>query len=240
MDVGRTALTDGQSADAATRTAAIRPAGAPKPWHKPCFTALMTTTTTLRTVARAAMVAWILGSTSAMAQPYIGAHVGYADGEFTLSEPYNGTVDDRSMMLGVSGGFGFGRKWAIEGAAHIYEGFDGRATPCPAGQLCGPIVEAVDDNDLTVYRLALVRRAFIGKAQVYGQAGYYHARLDTRIPLPGDDFTENGLVLAAGIRWQIREPWDVSVEVSRLDNHVAQLTVGMGMGIRPRTERRAR
>jgi hypothetical protein len=201
----------------------------------------MTKTKTLRRVTRTApVVALILGSTTALAQPYIGAHVGYANGEFTLSEPYNGTVDDRSTMLGIAGGFGFGPKWAIEGAAHIYEGFDGRATPCIAGQVCPLLVQNVDDNDLTVYRLALVRRAFIGKAQIYGQAGFYHARLDTRIPLPGDDFTESGLVLAAGLRWQIREPWNVSVEVSRLDNHVSQLTVGMGMGIRPRTERRTR
>lgn len=175
-----------------------------------------------------------------MAQPYVGAQVGYANGKFTLGAPYNGTIDDGSMMLGIAGGVGFGPRWAVEGAAQIYNGFDGRATPCPGGEICSQLVQNVDDNNLTVYRLALVRRAFIGKAQIYGQAGYYHARLDTRIPLPDDDFTENGLVLAAGVRWDIREPWSVLVEISRLDNHVSQLGIGMGVGIRPRAERRRR
>lgn len=180
---------------------------------------------------RPACVLLLCSATPAAAQPYFTAQLGYGSADLSLGEPYNGVVDDRSIMGGVTGGVGFGRRWAIEGGVTIFGGFDGRATPCPSGQLCTQVIEPIGDNDMTLYHVAFVPRVSIGDWRLYAKAGYYHAQIDTEIELANDDFTENGVLLGAGVRWYVSEPWSVSLEASRLDDHVYQLGVGIGWGI---------
>lgn len=170
---------------------------------------------------------------AASAQPYVSANLGYASADFALGSPYNGIVDDRSVSYGVDIGLGFGRRWAIEAGVNGYGGFDGRATPCLAGAVCPLLIAPVSDNDITTYKLSLVPRINVGEVRLFGRIGYYRAKIDTEIDLPGNDFTENGLLLGAGVRWYFREPWSVSLEANRFDSNLYQITVGVGWGFRP-------
>jgi opacity protein-like surface antigen len=174
-----------------------------------------------------------VSATTAFAQPYVSGELGYASAQFALDAPYNGVVDDRSMMYGINLGFGFARRWALEAGLHGCEGFDGRATPCIDGAVCPLVVQHVDDNNVTVYHLAMVPRVNVGNVRLFGKAGYYHARIDTDIGLPDDRFKENGLLLGAGVRWYFSEPWSVSLEATRYDDNIYQLGVGVGWGIKP-------
>jgi hypothetical protein len=178
-----------------------------------------------------AVLALIAVSAVAHAQPYASARLGYANAEFALGAPYNGVIDDRSMLYGFTAGFGFGRRWAIEAGFDGYEGFDGYATPCVAGTSCPVLIQAVDDNDLSLFHLAFAPHVDLGKMRLFGKFGYYHGRIDTHIGLPDSDFTENGVLLGAGLRWHLREPWSMSLEATRFDDHVHQLTIGFGWGL---------
>ena len=170
----------------------------------------------------------ILSPTAAFAQVYAVAQLGYARADFPLGEPYNGVLDDSSIVYGVDVGFGF-RKWAAEIGWNGYGAFDGNATPCATGTVCTPTRVEVPNNDQRVYKVSLVRRFDIAKLGFYGKAGYYRAKVSTNIDLPDANLDIDGLLLAAGIRWNFGDkPWTVGVEVSRYDDNVSQLTVGFG------------
>jgi len=179
------------------------------------------------------LAALVLMAISAIAdaQPYATGRLGYASAEFTLDDPYNGVVDDRSMQYGLTAGFNFGLRWAIEAGFDGYEGFDGYATPCIDGTSCPTLIQAVDDNDLRLFHLALAPHVTVGKAILFGKFGYYHGRIDTHIGLPDSDFTENGVVLGAGLRWYLSEPWSFSLEGTRFDDHVYQIGIGFGWNL---------
>lgn len=181
-----------------------------------------------------ALVASLLALVSGAlgAEPYVSARLGYASAEFALGAPYNGVVDDRSMLYGVTVGFAFERRWSIEAGFDGYEGFDGFATPCVEGASCPTLIRAVDDNDLNLFHFALAPRVDVGNWRLFGKVGYYHGRIDTHVGLPDDDFTENGLLLGAGVRWTFSSPWSVSFEANRFDDKIYQLALGLGWGFR--------
>ena len=170
---------------------------------------------------------------TASAQPYAAAELGYASSEFAVGSPYNGVIDDRSLMYGLDVGFGFGRRWAIEAGITGYGDFDGRATPCAPGAVCPAVVQDVSGNDVTVYNLSIVPRVTLGDVRMFAKGGYYRARIDTNVDLPENRFTENGFMLGAGIRWYFREPWSISLEATRFDDKVYQVGIGVGWGLRP-------
>lgn len=167
----------------------------------------------------------------ARAQFYFQGEVGYASAQFALDEPYNGVVDDRSVMLGVNGGLRIGKRWAIETGLNRYSGFDGRATPCPHGAVCTQAVIGVSDSGLAIFKIAAVPTIALGKFRLFGRAGYYRAKIDTKLGLPGDRFTERGAMLGAGLRWYFKEPWTVSLEATRFDDKIYQLGAGFGWGM---------
>jgi hypothetical protein len=169
---------------------------------------------------------------AAWSQPYARLLVGNAEADFPLGAPYNGVIDDSSIMYGIDVGMGFGRKWAFEFGANGYRRFDGLATPCPSGAVCPPVTQAVSGNDQTVYEIAAVRRFSIGRLQLYGKAGYYRAHIETNIGLPDADFETDGAALGAGATWFLRAPWSVSLEATRFDDNVSQLSVAFGWGLR--------
>jgi hypothetical protein len=170
---------------------------------------------------------------AAVAQPYVSAKIAYAGADFPLGEPYNGVVDDNSLGLGVDVGFGFGRNWALEIGGMRYGSFDGRGTPCAAGDVCAQVVRPISGNDMTIYNAALVPRIAAGDARFFARVGYYRANIDANIDLPGaGDFHEDGLLLGVGARWYFEDPWSVSLEVTRYDDNVRQLAVGFGWGLR--------
>ena len=171
---------------------------------------------------------------TASAQPYVSGHIGHASADFSLDSPYNGVVDDKSLLLGVDVGMGFGlwHRWAVELGVDKYRGFDGRGTPCVQGQACSQVVQSIDDNDVRVVTLAAVPRFKVGKTWLYAKAGYYRARIDTPIGPLNDKFTKNGVLLGLGIRWYFRRPWSVSLEGERFDNNLSQLNVGVGWGLK--------
>lgn len=175
----------------------------------------------------------LLVPAAAFAQPYASAKVAYAGADFPLDSPYNGVIDDNSPGLGVDVGFGFGRHWAVEIGAARYGSFDGRGTPCVAGDVCTLAIRPIDGNDMTIYNAALVPRFTAGDARFFARVGYYRANIDANIALPGaDDFHEDGLMLGAGVRWYFEDPWSISLEATRFDDNVRQLAVGFGWGLR--------
>jgi opacity protein-like surface antigen len=166
------------------------------------------------------------------AQPYVTAKLGYASGDFSLGEPYNGVVDDSSVAYGFDVGFGFGRNVAIEFGADGYSSFDGRATPCPPGEAtCPQIIRPTSGNDVTTYTLAIVPRYSFERVELFARAGMYRADIDTNLGFGDDEFRERGLVLGAGARWYFSEPWSVSLHASRFDDKLYQFAVGVGWGL---------
>jgi hypothetical protein len=117
-------------------------------------------------------------------------------------------------------------------AWHGYGNFDGRATPCPIGSICPQVVSDVSGIDVNILSLSVVPRFEIGDVQAFAKAGYYRAKIDAEIGLPNDDFRENGLLIGAGLRWYFDEPWSVSLEATRHDDNLYQVTVGFGWGLR--------
>jgi hypothetical protein len=174
---------------------------------------------------------------TALGQPYASAHLGYSNAEFPIEAPFNGYVDDSGLLLGLTVGMGLGRDWAIELGWNTYDGFDGRGTPCPGGAVCPAVIVDIPSNDQRLYNFALVRRFTLDEAEIYGKAGYYHAKVDGNIALPDSDFVGRGLMLGIGARWYFSEPWSIAIEGVRFDDNVSQVTVGFGWGMRPSTER---
>lgn len=179
-----------------------------------------------------ALAALLVIPGAAWSQPYARLLVGNADADFPLGAPYNGVIDDSSITYGIDVGMGLGRKWAIEFGVNGYRRFDGQATPCPAGSVCPLLVQEISGNDQTVYEIEAVRRFSIGRLELYGKAGYYEAHIETNIGLPDSDFETDGAVLGVGATWFLRAPWSVSLEATRFDDNVSQVTVAFGWGLR--------
>lgn len=166
------------------------------------------------------------------AQPYVEAQLGYSSADLSLGAPYNGVIDDNSVAYGIDVGLGFGRTWAAEVGWRGYGNFDGRAAPCPLGGTCPALLSDVSGIDVNILSLSIVPRFEIGEVQAFAKAGYYRANIDTEIGLPNDDFKENGLLIGAGLRWYFNEPWSVSLEATRHDDNLYQVTLGFGWGLR--------
>jgi hypothetical protein len=176
----------------------------------------------------------VLMSLSAVthAQPYVSFGLGHAKAELPLDGPFNGIIDDREIMYGIDGGWSLNHRWAAEAGINRYGGFDGRGTPCTAGQVCPPVVREITSNDISVLKLAVVPRVNIGDVQVFGKGGVYRARIDANTGLPDSEFRETGVLLGAGLRWYFEEPWSISVEAERFDDKLYQLRLGIGWGLR--------
>ena len=176
------------------------------------------------------IIAGAAAPAAAFSQPYFSANLGWASGEFPLEAPFNGLVDDSAPAYGIDFGMGFGDKWAVELGANGYGNFDGRAAPCAVDTVCAPVVTE-ESVDQTIYEAALVRRFTIRNLRLYGKAGYYRANIDTDIPFDESDFSENGLLLGIGLLWSFDAPWSVSLEATRFDDNVSQVSVGFGWGL---------
>jgi hypothetical protein len=169
----------------------------------------------------------------ASGQPYVAAKVSYAAADFPLGAPYNGVIDDNAPALGVDIGFGFGQHWAVEVGGARYGSVDGTGTPCVEGAVCTQVVRPIEGNDMTLYHAALVPRISAGEARFFARVGYYRANIDTNISLPGSgDFHEDGLMLGVGARWYFQDPWSISLEATRFDDNIRQISVGFGWGLR--------
>jgi hypothetical protein len=175
------------------------------------------------------LLALLAAPALALAQPYASVQLGYARADFPLGPPYNGVVDDNAPMLGVEAGVAFG-KWGAEIGFHDYGSFDGFGTPCPDGAACPQITQQLNGNDQTLWKLALVRRFEIGNVRMFGKAGYYRAHLESNVSLPDADFSPDGFMLGAGIRWYFSAPWSLSLEAERFDDNVSQISLGFGWG----------
>jgi hypothetical protein len=180
---------------------------------------------------------WLLASAlflsqGLLAQPYASVQLGYASADFPLGSPYNGVVDDESVTYGLDLGLGLGERWAVEIGFNEYDSFDGSGTPCSPGTSCPLVVRAIPNNDMEVYKLALVPRFNVGNLRLYGKAGYYRAEIDANIDLPGNDMDLDGLLIGAGLRLYVREPRHVSLEAARFDSNFYQLALGFGWGSR--------
>jgi Outer membrane protein beta-barrel domain len=162
----------------------------------------------------------------AWCQPYGSVEIGYARANFPLGPPYNGVVDDRAPMLGLEGGFAFG-KWGAELGLHEFGTFDGYGTPC-VDSTCTTVTEPINGNDEMLYKVALVRRFEIGNVRLYGKAGYYNAKIKSNVP--DGDFRADGVMLGAGVRWYFSGPWSMSLEGERFDDNISQVAVGFGWG----------
>jgi hypothetical protein len=165
----------------------------------------------------------------ALAQPYATIQLGYARADFPLGPPYNGVVDDKAPTFGGEAGYAFG-KWGGEIGFYDYGSFDGFGTPCPDGQACSQVTQQIDGNNQTLWKLALVRRFEIGNVRLFGKAGYYRAKLKSNVDLPDSDFSPDGVMLGAGVRWYFDAPWSLSLEGERFDDNVSQITLGFGWG----------
>lgn len=169
----------------------------------------------------------------AFGEVYATAELGYASADFNLGSPYNGVIDDRSMTVGAEVGFTIKKRFAIELGVNKYNSLDGRATPCAAGAVCPNVVVPTGSNDILAYSVALIPHIELDNVVLFAELGYYHAKIDTEIGIPGGDFTEDGVIAGVGARWYFKEPWSVSLETSRLDDNIHQIALGVGWGMRP-------
>jgi hypothetical protein len=167
---------------------------------------------------------------AAFAQPYFSANLGWASGDFPIDSPFNGFVDDSAPTYGIDFGMGFGDRWAVEAGVNGYGNVTGRAAPCADGMVCAPVVTE-ESVDQTIYEAGLVRRFSVRNLGLYAKAGYYRANIDTDIPFEESDFSENGLMLGVGLRWYFDAPWSVSLDATRFDDNVSQVSVGFGWGL---------
>jgi hypothetical protein len=166
---------------------------------------------------------------AAFSQPYFSANLGWASADFPLEAPFNGLADDSAPSYGLDFGVGLG-SWAVELGMNGYGNIDGRAAPCAVGTVCVAMVTE-ESVDQTIYEAALVRRFTIRNFELFGKAGYYRADIDTDIPFADSDFSERGLMLGIGARWYFEAPWSLSIEGTRYDDNVSQLSVGFGWGL---------
>jgi len=174
----------------------------------------------------------------AVPQPYVSGQLGVASTDWARGAPLNGRIDDGAAGYGIDFGIGFGKRWALEVGAYGYDSFDATGTPCADGDACPPVVTEVGGNDVTIYKAALAPHFMVGKVRLFGTFGYYQARIDTNLDLPGATSRDSGAVLGAGARWSFREPWSVTLQAARFDDNLRQLMFGVGWGLRGfRTER---
>jgi hypothetical protein len=178
------------------------------------------------------MSALLMAPAAGMAQPYVSAQLGYASSEWPLGAPFNGRIDDTAFALGADLGIGFTDHWALEVGALRYGGLDGSGVPCVEGASCPPVVQEVNGNDLTIYKVSIIPRYTFGAVHVFGEAGYYRAKIDTEVNLPDSDFRDNGLLLGIGVRWYFSDPWSMSLKAERLDDNLYQVLFGVGWGLR--------
>jgi hypothetical protein len=171
-------------------------------------------------------------SGAAFGEVYATAELGYANADFNLGSPYNGVVDDRAMTVGAEIGFSIKQRFALELGVNKYNSFGGRATPCAPGAICSNAVVPTGSNDVLAYSIALIPHIELDKVVLFAELGYYHADIDTEIGIPGDDFTEDGIIAGLGARWYFRDPWSVSLETTRLDDNIYQIAFGVGWGVR--------
>ena len=164
-------------------------------------------------------------------QIYLEAELGLASAEWPIGAPLNGRIDDRAVGYGVDFGIGFGQRWAFELGAYDYGEFDARGTPCPPLTVCAPVVTDFGGNDITILKAALVPRFQVGQVWLFGMFGYFRATLDTNLDLPGAKSHDNGALLGVGARWYFSDPWSVSVQATRFDDNLNQLTIGVGWGV---------
>lgn len=168
----------------------------------------------------------------AACQPYVSGQLGLASTDWPRGAPLNGRIDDSAAGYGIDFGIGFGKRWAFEVGAYGYDSFDATGTPCADGAACAPVVTEVGGNDITIYKAALAPRFIVGKVRVFGTFGYYRARIDTNLDLPGAKSHDSGAVLGAGARWYFRDPWSITVQAARFDDNLRQLMFGVGWGLR--------
>lgn len=169
------------------------------------------------------------GLAAAQVQPYVTGKLGYANSEFALESPYNGRVDDGSIAFGFAVGAEVGEYLGFELAHTRYGDFDGTATPCPVGEPCTQVLQDTSGNDARTFTATLVPQVMLGRADVFTRIGYYRAKIDTEDRFGGAEFTENGLLLGAGARWDFEDrPLNLSVEAARFDDNLYQFTVGFG------------
>ncbi|HEX5420500.1 MAG TPA: outer membrane beta-barrel protein [Gammaproteobacteria bacterium] len=165
----------------------------------------------------------------ASAGPYVIGKLGYAKADLSVDPPYNGIVNDRAIAYGIDLGYDFHEHFAAEVGVTGHGGFDGHASPCPSGQTCLLIAEPTSGNHITTYTAALVPKAELQNFVFFGKVGYYQASLHTHSTAGDDHFTDRGVVLGAGARWQNSdEPWNVQIEAERFDNGLYQVTLGFG------------
>ncbi len=165
------------------------------------------------------------------AQPYVSAELGYSGADFSVGAPYNGVVDDRSVAWGFNAGVGVAEHIALEFGFRGYGKFDGRGIPCVPGTECPTVVSDLDDNKMRSYRLSVVPFTDVGAVQLFGEIGYYYAKIDTNLGLSGDRFDRDGIVLGGGARWRIRDPLSISVRAARFDDNLYEFSVGVGWGM---------
>jgi Outer membrane protein beta-barrel domain len=166
-------------------------------------------------------------------QPYVSAQLGLASTDWPRGAPLNGRIDDRAAGYGIDVGIGFGKRWAFELGAYGYGGFDASGTPCAAGAACPEVVTEISSNDVTILKAALAPRFVVGKVRLFATFGYYQATIDANLDLPDAKQRDSGALLGAGARWYFRDPWSVSVQATRFDDNLRQLTLGVGWGMRP-------
>jgi outer membrane protein with beta-barrel domain len=179
------------------------------------------------------MILCCAASGAALGEVYATAELGYASADFNLGSPYNGVVDDRAMTLGAEIGFSIKRRFAVELGVNKYSSLEGRATPCAPGAVCPNVVVPTGSNDVFAYSIALIPHIELDNVVLFAEFGYYHADIDTEIGIPGDDFTEDGVIAGVGARWYFKHPWSVSLETSRLDDNIYQVAFGVGWGVGP-------
>jgi hypothetical protein len=177
------------------------------------------------------LVPWLILLLPAVghAQFYVSGDVGYANADFSLGEPYNGVIDDNSFAYGVKIGYGVHENVAIQADWHGYTNFDGRAAPCPPGEICPQI--STSGNGINTFTLAALPRIALGGAnefEFFGTVGYYRARVDTNIGLADSNFNRRGVVLGAGARWEVNEPWNIHIEARRYGDRMTQFSIGFG------------
>ena len=179
---------------------------------------------------RVLLIVSLLMSGAANSQPYASAQLGWAHADFPLGAPFNGYVRDGGLTYGVDAGVGFARVWAAEIGFDGYDSFHGQAIPCPVHTSCAPTATPQSVNQ-RLYDAFAVRRFTIKDVRLFAKAGYYHAKINTDVPLPDAQFTGSGLALGIGLRWYFTAPWSVSLEATRFDDNVSQIVVGVGWGL---------
>jgi hypothetical protein len=184
----------------------------------------------IRTLAL--LLAALTGARAAALEPYVSAQLGYASTEWPRGAPLNGRIDDGALAYGVDVGLAFGRHWAVEIGASGYGDFAARGTPCAPGAVCAPLVTDVEGTNVTILKASIVPRFEVGPVRLFAPFGFYRARIDTNLDLPNARSRDRGAHVGVGARWYFRDPWSVSVQATRFDDNLAQVTLGVGWGIR--------